>query len=80
MKILRGDLRDMGADRVEEWKQFWDSDKSPVEVSRMNKSGKRELIRCLNRPITQKFAYLIIDEVCIRVHRKRINGRRLCAL
>jgi hypothetical protein len=44
-------------------RQFWDSDKCHVEVSRMNKSGKRELIRCLNRPIIQKFAYLIIDEV-----------------
>jgi hypothetical protein len=27
----------------------------------MNKRVKKELIRCLNRPITKKIAYLIID-------------------
>jgi putative transposase len=60
---------------------LWGSEVSPAEVSRMNKSVKRELIRWLNRPITQKFAYLIIDGVYFKVRRKRISREAaLCAV
>jgi len=51
----------------------WGSDVSPAEVSRMNKSVKKELIRWLNRPIAEKFAYLIIDGAYFKVRRKRIS-------
>ena len=60
---------------------LWGSEVSPAEVSRMNKSVKRELIRWLNRPITKKFAYLIIDGVYFKVRRKRISREAaLCAV
>ena len=60
---------------------LWGSDVSPAEVSRMNKSVKRELIRWLNRPLTEKFAYLIIDGAYFKVRRKRISREAaLCAV
>jgi putative transposase len=60
---------------------LWGSDVSPAEVSRMNKSIKKELIRWLNRPITKKFAYLFIDGVYFKVRRKRISKEAaLCAV
>jgi putative transposase len=60
---------------------LWGSKVSPAEVSRMNKSVKRELIRWLNRPLTKKFAYLIIDGVYFKVRRKRISREAaLCAV
>jgi transposase-like protein len=60
---------------------LWGSDVSPAEVSRMNKSVKKELIRWLNRPIAEKFAYLIIDGVYFKVHRKRTSRQAtLCAV
>jgi putative transposase len=60
---------------------LWGSDVSPAEVSRMNKSVKKELIRWLNRPIAKKFAYLIIDGVYFKVRRKRISREAaLCAV
>ena len=47
----------------------------------MNKSVKKELIRWLNRPITQKFAYLVIDGAYFKVRRKRISREAaLCAV
>lgn len=52
---------------------LWCSEVSPAEVSRMNKGVKRALIRWLNRPITQKFAYLFIDGAYFKVRRKRIS-------
>jgi putative transposase len=60
---------------------LWGSEVSPAEVSRMNKSVKKELIRWLNRPITQKFAYLVIDGAYFKVRRKRISREAaLCAV
>jgi putative transposase len=60
---------------------LWGSDVSPAEVSRMNKRVKKELIQWLNRPITKKFAYLIIDGVYFKVRRKRISREAaLCAV
>jgi len=60
---------------------LWGSEVSPGEVSRMNKSVKKELIRWLNRPITQKFAYLVIDGAYFKVRRKRISREAaLCAV
>jgi putative transposase len=60
---------------------LWGSDVSPAEVSRMNKAVKKELIRWLNRPITKKFAYLIIDGAYFKVRRKRISREAaLCAV
>jgi putative transposase len=60
---------------------LWGSDVSPAEVSRMNKSVKKELIRWLNRPIAEKFAYLIIDGAYFKVRRKRISREAaLCAV
>lgn len=60
---------------------LWGSEVSPAEVSRMNKRVKKGLIRWLNRPITRKFAYLIIDGVYFKVRRKRIGREAaLCAV
>ena len=60
---------------------LWGSDVSPAEVSRMNKSVKKELIRWLNRPISKKIAYLFIDGVYFKVRRKRISREAaLCAV
>jgi putative transposase len=60
---------------------LWGSDVSPAEVSRMNKSVKKELIRWLNRPIAEKFAYLIVDGAYFKVRRKRISREAaLCAV
>jgi putative transposase len=59
---------------------LWGSEISPAEVSRMNKRIKRELIRWLNRPISKRFAYLIIDGAYFKVRRKRISREAaLCA-
>jgi putative transposase len=60
---------------------LWGSEVSPAEVSRMNKSVKKELIRWLNRPITEQFAYLVIDGAYFKVRRKRISREAaLCAV
>jgi putative transposase len=60
---------------------LWGSDVSPAEVSRMNKAVKKELIRWLNRPITQKIAYLVMDGAYFKVRRKRISREAaLCAV
>ncbi len=62
-------------------KLLWGSEVSPAEVSRINKGVKKELIRWLNRPITKKFAYLLIDGVYFKVRRKRISREAaLCAV
>jgi transposase-like protein len=52
---------------------LWGSDASPAEVSMMNKSVKKELIQWLNRPITQKIAYLVNDGAYFKVRRKWIS-------
>lgn len=60
---------------------LWGSEVSASEVSRMNKRVKKELIRCLNRPITKKIAYLIIDGAYFKVRRKRVGKEAaLCAV
>jgi putative transposase len=62
-------------------KLLWGTDVSPAEVSRMNKVVKKELIRWLNRPITKKIAYLIVDGVYFKVRRKRVSREAaLCAV
>jgi putative transposase len=52
---------------------LWGSDVSPAEVSRINKSAKKELSRWLNRPIPRKFGYLLIDGAYFKVRRKRTS-------
>ncbi|MEJ2725684.1 MAG: transposase [Deltaproteobacteria bacterium] len=52
---------------------LWGSGVSPAEVRGMNKGIKKELIRWLNRPIAEKFTYLIIDGAHFKVRRKRIS-------
>jgi putative transposase len=60
---------------------LWGEDISASEVTRMNKAVKRELIRWLNRPITKRIAYLIIDGAYFKVRRKRIGREAvLCAV
>lgn len=60
---------------------LWGGDVSASEVTRMNKRVKKELIRWLNRPITKKIAYLIIDGAYFKVRRKRIGREAaLCAV
>jgi putative transposase len=60
---------------------LWGEEVSPAEVSRMNKQVRRELLRWLNRPITKKFAYLIIDGAYFKVRRKRLGREAaLCAI
>ena len=59
---------------------LWGSEVSPAEVSRMNKRIKKELIRWLNRPLTKRFAYLIIDGAYFKVRRRRVSREAaLCA-
>ncbi len=60
---------------------LWGGQVSASEVTRMNKRVKKELIRWLNRPLTKKIAYLIIDGAYFKVRRKRVGKEAaLCAV
>jgi putative transposase len=60
---------------------LWGEEVSPSEVTRMNKRVKKELIHWLNRPITKKIAYLIVDGAYFKVRRKRVGKEAaLCAV
>ena len=60
---------------------LWGEEISPAEVSRMNKRVRKELVRWLNRPITKKIAYLIVDGAYFKVRRKRLGREAaLCAI
>jgi putative transposase len=60
---------------------LWGAAVSPSEVTRMNKRVKKELIGWLNRPITKKIAYLIIDGAYFKVRRTRVGKEAaLCAV
>jgi putative transposase len=60
---------------------LWGAEVSPAEVSRMNKQVRKELVRWLNRPISKKFAYLIVDGAYFKVRRKRLGREAaLCAI
>lgn len=60
---------------------LWGDELNAAEVTRINKRVKKELIRWLNRPITRRFAYLVIDGVYFKVRRKRIGKEAvLCAV
>jgi putative transposase len=60
---------------------LWGAEISPSEVTRMNKRVKKKLIRWLNRPITKKIAYLLIDGAYFKVRRKRVGKEAaLCAV
>lgn len=59
---------------------LWGSEVSPAEVSRMNQRVRKELIRWLNRPISKKIAYLLIDGAYFKVRRRRVSREAaLCA-
>jgi len=59
---------------------LWQGEVSPAEVSRMNQRIKKELIRWLNRPLTKRIAYLIIDGAYFKVRRRRVSREAaLCA-
>jgi len=60
---------------------LWGEEVSPAEVSRMNKRVRKEMVRWLNRPITRKIAYLIVDGSYFKVRRKRLGREAaLCAI
>jgi putative transposase len=60
---------------------IWGEEVSPAEVSRLNKRVRQELVRWLNRPITKKIAYLIVDGAYFKVRRKRLGREAaLCAI